>query len=140
MGKIERELYKEILLKFYDYYKSISNNNTNNFLSLLVNNKFYIKQFSIQKISIDYKSNKYYFLPDRYNILTFILYLNHNCDDSEITFTSSNNIDDKPNVLKIKTSMGKLIIFPENTNYIYNFILPKNEPQYIITGQISYYI
>lgn len=128
--KIERILYKELLIKINDYKtKLLENININNDLILLLNKTLYTRNLTIQKI--DCKSEiieKNHFTPNRYNAFTYIFYLNTIDNGGEIIY--ENQI--------IQPTQGKLILFPEDINYPYHFTLPDSKSQYIITGQLCY--
>ena len=90
--RIERLLYKELLMRLNDYKnKLLENINLNNELCILMNNELYTKHFSIQKINIGKDEIVYNFTPNRYNVLTYIFYLNDVDDGGEVVFASSEN-------------------------------------------------
>lgn len=124
--RIERIIYKELLIGINEYKsRLIDDINLNNELILLLNKTLYIKNLTIQKINIHEDNNiNYNLIPNRYNVLTYIFYLNNTTGDSN-ELNNSNNIQ------------GNLIIFPENICYPYKCNLSKNE-QYIISGQLYY--
>ena len=66
--RIERLLYKELLMRINDYKnKLLEKINLNNELLLLLNNELYTKYFSIQKIEVGKNEiiDKYIFIPNR---------------------------------------------------------------------------
>ena len=133
-GNIERILYKELLIKLNEFkINLLTEINENNELILLLNKTLYIKDFVIQKISSNRDENfisKYYFVPNRYNVLTFIFYLN-DVDGGEM------NISIEKKYKMIKPKMGKLLLFQEDIKYPYKYKLPLDD-LYIITGQLCY--
>ena len=130
---VERILYRELLVKLNDYKtQMLCNMNSNSELLLLLNENLYTKYLSIQKIKPDEKSIlKYHFVPNRYNVLTFIFYLN-DVDGGNITIS----IGKTEKVIQPK--MGKLVLFQEDIQYPYKCNSPLNKAQYIITGQLCY--
>ena len=76
--KIEHALYKELLIRINDYKNQLLYNIDNNHeLMISFNKSFYLQNFIIQKICAnDIINNKYNFIPNRYNFLTFIFFLN----------------------------------------------------------------
>jgi hypothetical protein len=75
--------------------------------------------------------SKYHFVPNRYNVLTFIFYLNR-VEAGQINIS----IGQEKKVITPK--IGKLVLFQEDIQYPYKCNLPLNETQYIITGQLCY--
>jgi hypothetical protein len=136
--RIERLLYKELLMRINDYKnKLLEKINLNNELLLLLNNELYTKNFSIQKIGVEKNEiiDKYIFIPNRYNVLTYIFYLNDIEHGGEIVFIPLE--DESLETYTIKPKKGKIVLFPENINtFKYNVMLPVNYSQYIITGQL----
>jgi hypothetical protein len=133
--KIEKVLYKELLLKLNEYknrmimekdkYQLIQN-----YIEIF-NKKVFLKDFVIQKIenNPDIKI-QYYRRNSRYNEFTFVFYLNHLEDGGgELSFEER----DKYN---IQVEMGKLVIFPDDIDNPYVCQPPKNCSQYIISGQL----
>ena len=142
--KIENILYKEILIKINNIKNKIilDINKNIDFIDLL-NKSLYTKDLCIQKINSEEDIiNKYNFIPNRYNVFTYIFYLN-DIEGGEIVFTkfNSKNIINNSlnNEIIINPKKGKLIIFIEDINnyYYYKYNIPK-ESQYIISGQIFY--
>lgn len=134
--KIEKYLYKELLNKINDYknkiFEIIVDNDyfKDNMISNL-NSNMYLKNFVIQKIDnskekIILKDN-YYRIYDRYNFLTFILYLNDIDKGGKIYFDNGSAIN---------SEKGKLILLPDDIQYLYHIVPPISIEQYIITGQI----
>jgi hypothetical protein len=130
-NKIEILLYRELLNKINNYKNTIMNdmNDTdiNNIISIL-NDDLYLNHFLIQKFDISdikkkIKNNNRN--NSRYNILTFILFLNNIESGGE--FISNDTV--------IKSEKGKLIIFSDKNNY--EFISPISDVEYIISGEIS---
>jgi hypothetical protein len=140
--KTETILYKELLIKINEYKSHIINNNINeetNSILLLLNNSLYIKDFIIQKYTpssdsetkeenMTFKNNR---SNNRYNVLSFVYYLNEPVKGGEIVFS---------NQTKIRPEIGKLLLFPENIHYFHKLYLPlpNSDPQYMISGQLCY--
>jgi hypothetical protein len=140
--KTETIIYKELLIKINEYKSHIISNNTNeetNSILLLLNNSLYIKDFIIQKYTpssdsetkeenMIFKNNR---TNNRYNVISFVYYLNEPEDGGEIIFN---------NQTKISPETGKLLLFPENIHYFHKLFLPlpNSGPQYIISGQLCY--
>jgi deoxyadenosine/deoxycytidine kinase len=98
-----------------------------------LNNTLILESFTIQEYKSNYSDvflKEFHKKLSRYNILTFIYFLN----TPENGFLKI--ITDKNENILINPIKGKLIIFPENLNYKYLFNLP-NIPFYIITGQLK---
>jgi hypothetical protein len=133
--KIERMLYKELLIKINEYkLKIISEIDANNDLIILLNETLYVQNLIIQKIDKGESSiSKYFFKPNRYNVLTYVFFLNDIQECGEIII-KVNNESEKI----IRPKKGLLVLFPENIEYPYKCIPPKTESQYIITGQLCY--
>lgn len=146
--KLETVLYKELLIKINLYKNHIINNNlcdeTNEIL-LLLNRSLFIKNFVIHKYSGDSGDNvdgaeagKFFKLRrtnNRYNVLTFVYFLN-DCENGsgggggELVFG---------NQMRITPEAGKLLIFPENREHHHNELyVPVACSQYIISGQLCY--
>jgi hypothetical protein len=126
--RIEKLIYKELLINLIKYKTDFfKNNNIDNDFNCLLKKNLYIKEFIIQKCENSIKDLVIY--NNRYNILTFILYLNDVSLGGEITFDEETTI---------KPEKGKLIIFKEDVNlkYFYNYNITDN--LYIISGQFSY--
>ena len=132
--RIERTLYKELLIAINEYKMNLLKNiNLHNELVTLLNNELYTKHICIQKIDIGENiTNKYNLIPNRYNVLTYIFYLNDVVDGGEIFFS---NVEYDA----IKPKKGKLVLFPENVNsFHYKCLPPNTNTQYIISGQLCY--
>ena len=111
--KIERFLYKELLVRLNEYKNKLICETNNNDLISLLNKTLYIKDLCIQKVDIgDVFIDKYNFIPNRYNVLTFVFFLNDVLDGGEIII----KINDKEII--INPSQGKFILFPENSNQV----------------------
>lgn len=130
--KIERIIYKELVNKIYDYKKKILiniNKNETEKLLLLLNKKMIINSFMIQKYkaeNIETIIDNYNRVNNRCNVLTYVFFLNTVSDSGEIIFT---------NGTVIKPENGKLVLFPDNLNYLFKCKLSIND-QYIISGQL----
>lgn len=126
-NKIEHFLYKDLLLKLNKYKNSLLLENETVTSSLNLNT--YLNDFKIIKydpvecetIIRNYEKNE-----NRYNIVSFVFYLNNVESGGEIIFKES----------KMKPEKGKLVIFPETTPNSYKCQMPISNSQYIITGQI----
>ena len=137
--KIEKYLYKELLNKINDYKNKLfeskfENNIFKDILITNLNSDMYLKNFVIQKIDYTNESKEkiiikdnYYRISDRYNFLTFILYLNDIDKGGELYFDDGSSI---------YSEKGKLILLPDDIQYLYNIVPPISNEQYIITGQI----
>ena len=161
--RIERILYKELLMKLNQTkMKLLDDINLNNDLLLLLNKSLYTKHITVQKLDMEEHSiPSYYFTPNRYNVLTYVFYLNDITEGGEIVFTPLRIEDAQSNrsnpfisahvagILNenwcktdtniiIKPKMGKLVLFQEDIKFPYKCILPKTNTQYIITGQLCY--
>jgi hypothetical protein len=132
--KIERIIYKELLIRINDFKNKLINKIGISNLFDLLNKPLYTKNLCIQKINNTENMNnkKYNFIANRYNVITYIFYLNDKYDYGE-TIIKINDND-----IIIKPKKGKLVLFPENINYPYKCILPTNNSQYIISGQLCY--
>jgi len=126
--KIEIILYKNLLMKIYEYKNELIIINKQqdilkDDLIFNLNKKLYIRHFKIRKYNND---SEILFIknPNRYNLLVFILCLNNNFD-----ILINNNI--------IPTECGNLILFPHSYNY--KIKVPLSETQYIIYGELSYF-
>jgi len=142
-GKIERMLYKELLVKLNETkLKLLENINMNNELLLLLNKSLYTKHITIQKIDIGDKCiNNYNLIPNRYNVLTYIFYLNDIMEGGELIFNVDNvSGNNSTNLTKniIKPTIGKLVLLQEDIKFPYICCLPKSNVQYIISGQLCY--
>jgi hypothetical protein len=134
--RIERTLYKEILIGLNEYKMNLMNNiNLNNELITLLNNDLYTKDICIQKIDIGENiTNKYNLIPNRYNVITYIFYLNDIKQGGEVVFYN-NDMENK----MINPEKGKLVLFPEDINLLsYKCCAPIENVQYIISGQLYY--
>lgn len=135
--KIEEFLYKELhtnLFKYIDqincsHYTSGLHENMKNSLfnnATLEIDKFLINHYErntgqhsyTDDFQIDYKESKY-------RVITFIWYLNTIDEGGEIEFLDS---------YKIKSTIGKLVLFPSNWCFQYRGLMPISDSKYIITG------
>ena len=124
-------------MKIQDYKSRLinyPNTNEKNKMSDILTKKLYTKSFVVKKygnlenkgveIIQDFNMNNY----NRYNFLNYVVYLNiENENAGQIIFDNGTTI---------KPQIGKLILFPSNNSYKY--MIPTNELQYIITGQLCY--
>ena len=131
--RIERMIYKELLMKLNETkMKLLDDINLNNELLLLFNKSLYTKHITVQKLDIGEQTiQSYYFTPNRYNVLTYVFFLNNITEGGEIVLKSDTSIIIKP-------KMGKLVLFQEDIKFPYTCVLPKTNCQYIITGQLCY--
>lgn len=131
-NKIEQFLYKDLLLKLNKYKNlllSENSNGENETVTSSLNLNTYLNDFKIIKydpvecetIIRNYEKNE-----NRYNIVSFVFYLNDVESGGEIIFKKS----------KMKPERGKLVIFPEISPNSYKCQMPISNSQYIITGQI----
>lgn len=124
--RIEKFLYKQILIYLKNYKKEIIFDNISNSLMFL-NNDLYVKRFLIQRYKND--SNLIYYQKEsnRYCVMSFIFFLN-TVNGGEIIFQNGKVV--KPNKCN-------LLLFNEDINNQYKFNNPEKEDiQYIISGQI----
>ena len=139
--KIERFLFKEILNKIKIYRNNISNFSNikiNNDIILNISNDIITNNFNIYKYNC-FSNDRFYSSKDsmpylflkrennRYNVLTYIFFLNYSDSFCFIKFD---------NGLIIEPKKGMLLIFPDDFNFTYKFFLPKFENQYIIYGNL----
>lgn len=127
--KIELFLYKQLLININEYKTHIIKNNINN-LEIIsdINKKLFTKHFKIQTFdNVTFMQNKNR-NPNRYNLFTFIFYLNEPSNDTEICIK-----DD----FYIKPKIGELIIFPDT--YTYKYKTSENNSQSIIFGELEYF-
>jgi hypothetical protein len=124
--RIERTLYKEILVKINEYkLEIISDMNKYDDLSTLLNKVLYTKHLIINKLT---SGENMHFIPNRYNVLTYVFFLNTINEGGDILIDES----------VIKPEIGKLVIFREDIKFPYKYNSPINEIQYIISGQLCY--
>jgi hypothetical protein len=132
--KIEKILYKELLLKLNLYKGYIIQRNDadcETMLSLL-NENLYTKSLVIEKINPTNNEEhiciKYYNKHNnRFNVLSYILYLN-------TPLGGGGEINYKNNV--VNSEFGKLVFFNYNIYKDCYFKRPKNDYQYIIYGEL----
>ena len=137
--KIETVLYKELLIKINEYKNKLINGNLcdeTNELLLLLNNPLFIKDFIIQKYSWadgvqEQTPVKLCRTNNRYNVLTFIYFLNDGGGGSGGGLVFENQT-------MIIPEAGKLLIFPENKEHNNKLYFPVDGSQYIISGQLCY--
>lgn len=126
--KIERFLYKELLTKINSYKTHFIQNSIDNESSLLLNENMYLRYFLIKMYetvnTTEYIEN-YDRINSRYNVLTFVFFLNTVENGGTIYFENK----------MVNAEKGKLILFPDKTKY--NCCLPISNNQIIITGQLS---
>jgi len=130
--KIEHCLYKQLLISIKKYYNAILNFNTltSNELCKYLNNNIITNDFIIYSINPFINSincNSFIKNHSRYNILTYIFYLN-DLEDGGITEIEDNIIQPKK---------GKMIISPFDFKKIIKNTTDKN--LYILYGEICYY-
>lgn len=131
-SKIEQFLYKDLLLKLSKYKNALlfeNSNQENETVTSSLNLDTYLNDFKIIKYDVvncetvirNYDKNE-----NRYNIVSFVFYLNNVESGGEIIFKN----------FKMKPEKGKLVIFPEIIPNSYKCQMPISNSQYIITGQI----
>jgi len=146
-NRIEQFLYKALLLKINNYKKVLLTNLLNMKdpdILVLLNKNMFLDNFKIIKISNnnpDIIFNNYMKNNNRYNILTFIFYLNdvENGGKVMVTDDSVQFLDDKNNysdTCNIVPEKKKLLLLSEIIPNTYKFMSPISNIQYIITGQI----
>lgn len=137
-NRIEKILYKELLININKYKNSILLLNTVETIHLLklFNNPLFTNSFLIHKFSCTNifsspvsENNKLCKKHNRYNVLSYIYYLNTISDGGEVKFKNGTTIIPE---------RGKLVLFPENLNYAYKQTIPISNDQYIIYGQLCY--
>ena len=132
-GKIERLLYKQLLVSVNNYKKKLillNNNIQANEMIDLISQDIYTRNFIVQKLEVNSKDLfcNYKKTHNRYNILNFIFYLNDLQDGGEIVFDN----------FGIKPQKCKLVLFPQDNKYNFKCKYPKSDNQYIIFGQLCY--
>ena len=135
--RIEKLLYKELLININKYKNSILHLNTVDSINILnlISKPLFTNSFLINKLSsqltdgklTDGKQANYFKKNNRYNVLSYIFYLNTVTDGGEIHFVNGAHILPKK---------GKLVLFPENLDYMYKPTIPISNDQYIIYGQL----
>lgn len=128
---IEKSVYKELLNNLYTYKQFLINNNNipNNLLGYL-NYPLYTNNFIVYKYCHGESFNHNCRTNNRYNVLSYIIFLNNLDMGGEIVF----------NALTIKPEIGKIILFPDDIDYKFIHNGPINSEQYIIYGNIYYNI
>uniref|UniRef100_A0A6C0HC31 Prolyl 4-hydroxylase alpha subunit Fe(2+) 2OG dioxygenase domain-containing protein n=1 Tax=viral metagenome TaxID=1070528 RepID=A0A6C0HC31_9ZZZZ len=133
-NKTEIMLYKMLLTHINNFKKELlqelNNSEVCDIFSAL-NTKIFLDNFKMIKLSaMDTETflNNYEKTNNRYNLLTFIFYLNDVSNGGEIIYK---------NDTIIKPEKGKLVIFADNLPNMYKCKLPLSDSQYIITGQIT---
>jgi hypothetical protein len=127
---IERLVYKEVLTNIYKFRLKLTaciNEKSITLLELL-NNKLMSDSFKIQKYSpaeSEIIINSFHKTYNRYNVLTFVIFLN-TVEDAELV------IDNK----RINVDEGKLLIFFDELPF--KFHLSTSQPMYLITSQLCY--
>ena len=131
-NKIEYFLFKDLLLKLNKYKNSLlleNSNEENETIISSLNLNTYLNDFKIIKydpVECETIIRNYDKHENRYNIISFVFYLNDVESGGEIIFKN----------FKMKPEKGKLVFFPEVTPNSYKCQMPISNSQYIITGQI----
>jgi len=133
--RVEKIIYKELLVSLNKFkMQLIGEINANTVLLSLLNDPLYTKDFTIEKISHGNGDiRKYHFTPNRYNVLTYIFYLNA-VKGGELIISIGEGEDKLQKIAK--PTEGKLVLFMEDIKYPYKYNLPVNKDQYVITGQL----
>jgi hypothetical protein len=132
--KIEKILYKELLIKIKTFKNHLLMNNTNenNNLLILLNKQLFTKHFTILKYDmkegVEFIKN-YQRTNNRFNVMTYVFFLNSIENGGEIYFSNGNIV---------KSETGKLLLFPDDMEYEYKCKSPISNDQYIISGQLCY--
>lgn len=122
--RIERTLYKEILIRLNEYkLKLLTHIDKYSELIKLLGNVLYTKDIIVNKLT---NGEKIKFVPNRYNVLTYVFFLNTIYEGGEIII----------NETVIKPEKGKIVIFQQDINHPYKYNSPGNEIQYVISGQL----
>jgi hypothetical protein len=129
--KIEKMIYKEILIKLNLYKNNLILKNTNESenLVLLLNETLHTKSFIIEKItpSNDEKETKYYNAKNnRFNVLSYIIYLNEPKQGGGIVLKE----------FLIKPECGKLVFINYDNYKDIHFKRPEHDIQYVIYGEL----
>lgn len=119
--KIEKYLYKQMLVKLTSYKTQLLYNLDNDYvfkLNSLLEKNVYCKDFFIQKYCPEYRKTY-----SRYNVLSFLFFL----EDTPPTTGGT-----------IEPKKGKLLIFPEEPGFRCEFNY--NDGRLILTGQLCGYM
>jgi len=131
--KIEKILYKNILIKLNEYKISLLNKNDAGDLVNELSKSLKLQHFTIQKYN-DNIPEKFSRINSRKNVVTFILFLNKPEEGGEILFKEK--IENNYETHIMFPEIGKLIIFPDNIDYIFKINKYKGD-YYVISNQIS---
>jgi hypothetical protein len=134
--KMEKFLYKELLIKINDYKLKLLKKQNEGYVECKklissLNEKLYLKSFVLQKhdnLKEEKDCSKFNRIISRHNVLTFIFYLNDVSEGGMLNFRDG---------IFVLAKKGKLVLFPENMNFIYKHNLPISNSQYVILGQLS---
>ena len=121
--KIECVLYKNLLVKLKKFNETYLLNQT----LMIILDSFTIQEYVPKEtnVHVDNFNKKL----NRHNILTFVYFLN------DVSNGGMEIIKNNGEKIYIEPHKGNLVIFTENIDYIYKYILP-DTPFYIITGQL----
>jgi len=133
--KIERILYKNVLIKINEY--KINMVNKNNDIVSELSKTLKLTNFTIQKYDESSIPINFSRINSRKNIVTFILFLNK-VEGGEIIFKKT-DLTDNTNTENyiVRPEIGKLIIFPDDINHIFKIQKYKGS-YYVISNQICY--
>jgi hypothetical protein len=151
--KIERIIYKNILIKLNEY--KISMLNKNDEIVNELSKQLKLNHFTIQKYDLTNIPSNLCRINSRKNVITFIIFLNKpkggNIIFKKINNTLNNDTLNINNTLNINIKndnlneeyvvipeIGKIIIFPDDINHIFKINSYEDE-YYIISNQISYF-
>ena len=129
--KIEKVLYRVLLMCMKKYDEAIYDinvlENTHKLRDILILESFCINEYYTNNDDVRVKD--YNKTLSRYNVLTFIYFLN-TIDESVIEI----GIGERK--YNIEGRKGSLYIFTENIDYSYKYKIPKDKRMYMITGQL----
>jgi hypothetical protein len=124
--KIERLIFKQLLIHIHDYKTKLALQTDEIVIDL--NNTLFTKHFRIYKNYPNQSTLPYAITPNRYNVLTYIFFLNDIDFGGELVFDT----------VTIKPKAGKLVLFPYVFEDKYKYISPVSSSQYLICGQLCY--
>ena len=133
--KIERFIYKTILIKLNEYKISMLNKNSEIINEL--SKKLKLPSFTIQKYNDAIIPNKFNRENSRKNVVTFVLFLN-NPEGGELVFKKIDKENLQSKEYTVYPESGKLIVFPDDINHLFKINGYKGD-YYVISNQISYF-
>ena len=133
--KIERLIYKNILIKLNEY--KISMLNKNDEIVNELSKQLKLTNFTIQKYDTDNIPTKFNRINSRKNVVTFVLFLN-TLQGGELIFKKMDNETSQYKEYIVYPESGKLVIFPDDINHLFKINNYKGE-YCVISNQISYF-